>query len=97
MQRWKLAVGIAGPVTAGLAAAVIATQLGGSAAPAPAQQQRVPSVAACTIAMRTELDKALANGTTGSKPPQCDGLTTAQLQRIADQLTAELFTTPSPS
>lgn len=61
-----------------------------------------PDAAACEQAMRKQLSagiEAQQNGTqtTGTKPPECNGLSDAELQRIGEKVLGDqLGTTPSP-
>lgn len=52
-------------------------------------QSSVQQEAACKSAMRDQFRAAVANGTEGSRPPQCDGLSDEVLQRLAYEVLDE--------
>ena len=42
--------------------------------------------AACKSAMEKQLSDAIATGATGTRPPECAGVSDAELQRIATEI-----------
>lgn len=49
-------------------------------------QPSKPDIAACRTAMKRQLQQALSSGATGSRPPECKGVSDEELQRIAVEI-----------
>lgn len=52
-----------------------------------------PDLAACEEAMRAQFDAAMddPNGEEGTRPAECDGVSDADLERIASEIIGEAF------
>lgn len=59
-----------------------------------------PDLAACEKAMRAQIAAAAANpdGPEGTKPPECEGISDAELERLGEKVLSDtLGGTPSPA
>lgn len=54
-----------------------------------------PNVAACEQAMRQQFADAMSSGATGSKPSECEGVSDAELERIAGEIIGGSLSTPA--
>lgn len=50
-----------------------------------------PDIKACEQAMRQQFEEAASSGAEGERPGECDGVSDAELERLAGEIIGEQF------